>query len=302
MTVLFLFYGGGKPEDMLEMIGEAVQQQQKVALVRIDESEAEPLKLKKATASSLENDASIARVKKTPNNITPAKAQQNLLQQYVQAIRPVVEKQVNLPENAPRLSNAGQGEFSFRSNHKPNTLMHKKPRVAKKAATTVSDKPKAAASPNKAGGTTLGLATSAAHAAPILKILASKPTPAPKIGAGMKSEVAQKRPPNGRTFSSTSTVHPGDSISAVNAPRTNIPTTSAAKDRGSAKPSIKKTAAAAAAAAAKGDNAAISKGVNVDPAMLMRMKAGKNESSTPKNVQVDPRVLAKMKASTVKKQ
>jgi 1-acyl-sn-glycerol-3-phosphate acyltransferase len=304
MTVLFLFYGGGKPEDMLKMIGEAAQQQQKVALVRDDESEAEPLKLRKVNASEAGSGTEPAstQVKRAPKDLTAAKAQQNLVQQYVQAIRPVVEKQVNLPENALRISNAGKGEFSPRSNQKPGTLTQKKPAVVKKAATTVPDKPPPQAP--KAGAATVKRATSAAPAAPASKPLGTKPAGVAKPIA-MKPTVntAPKRPQNGRTFSSTSTVHPHDSISAVNVPTTNTTLSPAAKRRLSAKPPlVKKTVPTTQPAAGKDATLPTSKSVNVDPVMLMRMKAGKGTTpKQPKNVSVDPAMLARMKAGNGKK-
>ena len=281
MTVLFLFYGGGKPEDLLKTIGEAAAQQQKVALVRDDDSEGEPLKLKKAPASSV---GSAETVKQAPNNVTPAQAQQNMVQQYVAAIRPMIEQQVNLPNQALRASNAGKGEFSLRSNQKPGPLVQRKS-APKKAATTVPDKA-------KAGTTTVKKANSAAPAAPTGKTAPMKAV----------SKPMQKRPPNGRTFSSTSTVHPHDSISAVNAP-TSTGTTKTPTAR--PVPATKKTGVAASPKAAATPIKTAqqppqsAKNVSIDPAMLMRMKGGgKSEPPKPKGVKVDPSVLARMKADT----
>lgn len=287
MTVLFLFYGGGKPEDMLKMIGEAAQQQQKVALVRDDDSKDEPLKLRKAPASTTGSDTSLSKARKAPANMTPAQAQQNLVQQYVAAIRPMIDQQVKLPEHALKVSNAGKGEFSLRSNQKPGPLVQKKPALPKKAATEVPEKTPGAAKAN----IKVKRAESAAPAPVAVKPVIAKPSAKPLPVRATKNTTT-KRPPNGRTFSSTSTVHPGDSISAVNAPTTTTGTATARKPP--SKPVVKKPEA-------KDQTAAASKGVSIDPAMLMRMKAGKKDSSSPKNVKVDPLVLARMRASNAKK-
>jgi len=308
MTVLFLFYGGGKPEDMLKMIGDAAQQQQKVALVRDDTSEAEPLKLKAAPSASTTaagTETSLTDAKKASGNMTPAQAQQNMIQQYVKAIRPYVEQQVALPDKALRASNAGKGEFSPRSNQKPGPLVQKLP-PAKKAATTVGGD-KAKSSPQKQMPTT-ARAKSAAPAAPVVKTVPQKAN-----AAVDKPKPIAKRPQKTRTFSSTSTVHPHDSISAVGAPTsTGNPPTTTTKPASTAKPvTAKKPQAATPIAGA--NNKAIPKtpatapkNVSIDPAMLMRMKSGggtvKKEPAAQKKVQVDPGVLSKMRAgNNVKK-
>jgi hypothetical protein len=283
MTVLFLFYGGGKPEDMLKMIGDAAQHHQKIALERDDESQSEPLKLKKVPASTT-GMSGISKVRKAPSSITPAKAQRNLVQQYVTAIRPAAAGQISLPDRALRISNVAKGDSSLRSNRKPGNQVQKSP-LPQKAATTA---PEGTRNLQKQPLTNSKRAASLA-AAPTTKAVAAKPT-------AVAAKAPAPRPPNGRRFSNTSTVKPGDSISAVNAPTKQMPERQKIKPNTVKDKNPTKKANQSTATSSQNSTVKPAKNVSIDPAMLMRMKAGKKDTQ-PKRVHIDPQTLAKMKAS-----
>lgn len=147
MTVLTLFYGPQNPAKMLEMIGDAVQQQQAIGTLdngkshdKSDES------LEKTIRAATAGMPSLAEIQGA-STLSPS-AQRNLIQKYIKTIRPMVEQQINLPPNSMRLGNAGKGEQSIRSNQKPGTLIQKnavnkakaQALPASKAKSVVSDK------------------------------------------------------------------------------------------------------------------------------------------------------------------
>lgn len=278
MTVLTLFYGGGKPEDMLKMIGDAAAQQQNVASMGDDPSSNRALK--ELAGSAIGSDTKLSRAMQAHATGKPTKVQQNLVQQYVAAIRPVVEKQIDLPKDALRFSNAGKGDFSLRSNQKPGPLVQKLP-IPRKAATTVPDKSKSSPVAVK----------KAMSAAPIARATPGKPAARIPMGAS-----TLKRPPKPRTFSSTSTVHPGDSISAVNAPTTTAQSTVVKKPL-----SARRTPLGTVKPIPQTNKTTPQTNVSIDPAMLMRMKSTKQGPIAPKKVQIDPKALAQMKAGATKK-
>jgi hypothetical protein len=205
------------------------------------------------------------------------------MQQYLAAIRPIVASQIDLPDRALRASNASQDKLSQTLKQKPNPAA-KRSSIPKKAATTVPEKTKEAArTPVSNSKRAASLA-----AAPV-----GKPSTI-SLKTKMPAAPAQ-RPLNERTFSTTSTVQPGDSISAVNGPSKVTP--GQMKVGPAAAKSISRTSKTATSPAepttSKAANTA--KNVTIDPAMLMRMKAG-NKTAEQKSARVNPQVLAKMKA------
>jgi 1-acyl-sn-glycerol-3-phosphate acyltransferase len=108
LMVLFMFYGGGNPNDMIKMIGEAAAKNEKVALVRDLTSKDNPLKLEKtAKGQSMPSFNAIKGAGETA-----AQAQRNLLQKYVAAVKPSAQREIDLPNRALKASNAGNKPFA----------------------------------------------------------------------------------------------------------------------------------------------------------------------------------------------
>lgn len=108
LMVLFMFYGGGNPNDMLKMIGEAAAKNEKIALVRDLTSKDAPLKLEKtANGQSMPSFNAIKDAGETA-----AQAQRNLLQKYVAAVKPAAQREIDLPSRALKASNAGDKPFA----------------------------------------------------------------------------------------------------------------------------------------------------------------------------------------------
>jgi len=108
LTVLFMFYGGGSPNDLLKMVSEALAKNEKVSLVRDLTSKDTPLKLERT-----------AKGQKMPpfNSIkgageTAAQAQRNLLQKYIASVRPAAESNIDISHGALHTSNAGDQPFA----------------------------------------------------------------------------------------------------------------------------------------------------------------------------------------------
>jgi len=108
LMVLFMFYGGGSPNDMLKMISEAAAKNEKISLVRDLTSKDAPLKLEKTTkGQKMPPFNSIKGAGKTASQV-----QRNLLQQYIASVRPTAESEIDLSSGALHASNAGDKPFA----------------------------------------------------------------------------------------------------------------------------------------------------------------------------------------------
>ncbi|KAF2427187.1 acyltransferase-domain-containing protein [Tothia fuscella] len=293
MTVLFMLNGGQNPQDMLKMLGEAAQQQHQVGLLEDAASQVEP------------TDSLAKKKKKLPPNmykfeeagsITPkaAAAQRNMIQKYINAVRPMVESQINLPKEALRLSNAGKGELSVRSNQKPGALVQKVGATGGKGKSVVSDKASTIGSkqprklPRKGSAETLPSISSTTQTVPRHTATSVRSFTAPtsvSAVAGTKGRVVPRVVP------------------AEKAPIK--PWAASGKPSYTFKPTPESASKNEGAAAKNPPKPSESKRVNIDPAALAKMKAKskpilKDANSIPqkgnKSVQIDPAVLAKMKA------
>jgi 1-acyl-sn-glycerol-3-phosphate acyltransferase len=137
MTVLFLFYGGGNPNDMLKMIADATQKHQQIALVRDDSDPEKPLKLERREADLTSVIPGKEAIKAAGD--TAAQAQRNLMQKYVQAVKPQAKKQISLPDRALRAKNAG--EEPFKNKLKPGKKTPQANGVMPKKAASVAGIP-----------------------------------------------------------------------------------------------------------------------------------------------------------------
>ena len=121
LMVLFLFYGGGNPNDMLKMIGEAVQKHEKLALVRDLTSKDAPLRLEKRVNG--ERMPSFNAIKEAGQ--TAAQAQRNLLQKYLTAVKPSAATEIDLPNRARKASNTGEKPFANQVKAKADVIVKK---------------------------------------------------------------------------------------------------------------------------------------------------------------------------------
>jgi len=143
MTVLAVMNGTANPNDLLKLVSEATQQQQQVGLLQGAGSSKELQKtIEKASAANMPN---LTALQKT-GSVMPTAAQRNMIQKYISAVRPTVEKQISLPTQSLRLANAGKGELSIRSNQKPGALVQKAPSSAKSSKAAGTIKPKSGVS------------------------------------------------------------------------------------------------------------------------------------------------------------
>ncbi|KIV99130.1 uncharacterized protein PV09_09162 [Verruconis gallopava] len=281
MAVLLLFYGGGNTDDFLKMIGEAEQQQQNTALGWDDESQAERLKLQKTSPSTSGSGIEKARI--ASQVLVPSKVLQNMLQQYVAAIRPATEDHIKLSDNAQRELDTEQGVLSPRTNRKPNVLVQKTSTVQNAFL--------------KAPGITYGSrrtpslkGNESANAAPS----ASSRNPVKRLNAGAPAN-SLSRLQHDKISNDTSTVHPHDSVSPVHTPK--------------AKPLFQQEKLGFATAKHNEalDAAPMSKkkriiersdrlmDVSADTAMLMTMKTA-HKVGKPIPVRMSSQMLARMKA------
>jgi hypothetical protein len=364
MTVLFLLNGGGNPTDLLKMVGDTAQQQQLVSMLEGGTTEDERTKAKKGKEKSHPAVASLAALKKAGNIPNPTAAQRNIIQKYITSVRPMVEQQINLPEQSLRLSNAGKGELSLRSNQKPSQLVQKKPALAKKpvvkaaatkkplatpntqstttaksvasgVASTASRKPPAKLNARRSSIETLNSTISTATTTPMTDGLSSLRSVAPSssISTAPSSKprtVAAGKAPIKPWAMETKTSQSTPTKSVQNqtkVPPTATKTTPVKAATPAAKPVAKKEPPTVkmdkatydrlrkqntdAAASKKPATAPLApRNVNIDPAVLAKMKAnsksilkasdpksvGSTKHKASKSVQIDPAVLAKLKA------
>jgi hypothetical protein len=311
MTVLFLLNGGGNPSDLLKMVGDTAQQQQLVAMLEGGTTEGKNAQDKIGKAKTHPAVKSLAALQKAGNIPNPTAAQRNIIQKYITSVRPMVEQQISLSDKSLRLSNAGKGELSLRSNQKPSTLVQKTPStVAKKSPQT----PAAAKAQSNASKKAPGKLTSRRLSIETLpSTVSTAPTTARTAG-----------------LSSTRSIAPSSSIST--APSSKPRTVAAAKaplkpwvmqekagnltgNTNKPKPSTqansvtKPTPAKAATPATKPVAKKDPPKVKMDQATFDRLRSQQNADiaagkkpaaapSAPRNVNIDPAVLAKMRASS----
>lgn len=303
MMVMNLFYGGQNPEDLLKMIGEAAKEQQQLSLVRDDTSTKNPLRLEKANGSSNSSIPSVASLQAMQANMTPSTAQRNMLQQYIAAIKPTVHKALSLPDTtqvqkakvpirtakssvgAPKKVPLGNSTVSAKSTPAtPKTVIRPKlattstsstspsmkfrPATISKAINTTTSTPSKPVNPAKSN-----TVIPSKIATPNKNITAPKPLP---LTAKNLSKVPSSNPQKPTAMTAPSKI--GQRAATIAQP----PTTPS-------KPATQ----------AKKVTQQNGKSINIDPAVLEKMKAknaAEKAKAEPKNVTIDPTILAKMKA------
>jgi hypothetical protein len=345
MTVLFLLNGGGNPSDLLKMVGDTAQQQQLVAILEGGTNEDENSKKKAAKAKSHPAVKSLAALQKAGNIPNPTAAQRNIIQKYITSVRPMVEQQISLPDQSLRLSNAGKGELSLRSNQKPSTLVQKTPLGAAKKAvkTPAATKVSSTAASSTTGkkqpaklasrrpsvetiGSTISTVpttvrtdglSSTRSIAPSSSVSTAPSTKPRTVAAGkaplkpwvvqekapQAANAANKSKPVAQTAATAKTIPASKPVAKKDPPivKMDKATFDRLRKQNTDGPAAKKPIAAPLA----------NRNVNIDPAVLAKMKANskpilksgaaKGADSTPqktsKSVKIDPAVLAKMKAA-----
>jgi hypothetical protein len=332
MTVLFMLHGGQNPTDMMKMLGEAAQQQQRVGRIEEETDEEDSTKLTKSKMKAAANMPALYKFQET-GNASPSVAQRNMIQKYITAVRPMVEQQINLPKEAMRLSNAGKGELSLRSNQKPGPLVQKTGKIPTKAKTLISDSASTVSSksPRKLNVRRPSVETlpSTASTAPTtrkstgLTMSSARSTVPSSVSVATSSKPrvvpAEKAPIKPWTIDGKPTTTKAAPAKPAYAFKPTSQTASKASPAGKAgekkePPTIKMDKATYDKLKSKNQDAAAAKkpaaaplaprSVNIDPAVLEKMKAAskpilKAAGSTPqkstKSVQIDPAILAKMK-------
>jgi len=280
MMVLFLFYGGSNPNDLLKMIGEAAQQQQNIALLRDDASTKEPLKLQKVPKDSSSSVPSLASFDFAPTSMTPAAAQRNLIQKYITAVRPAAASTISLPDRSLRVSNAGKG-----------AVVQKKP-ISSRAQSVVSAP---VGRPPTLGSRRPSIATiSTAQSTAMTKdssirswasSVSTAPSTKPKITATSRPFVNGA---NTSTVQPKATTLPKKTETDKDTPvyKVDKATYDKLQQQNKAKDNAKKIGP---------------RSVSIDPAILQKLKAKeekeKGKKTEPKSVNIDPAILQKMKLS-----
>jgi hypothetical protein len=345
MTVLFLLNGGGNPSDLLKMVGDTAQQQQLVAMLEGGTTEDKNSKDKNGKAKAHPAVNSLAALKKAGNIPNPTAAQRTIIQKYITSVRPMVEQQISLPNQSLRLSNAGKGELSLRSNQKPSTLVQKVPPSTTKKAPQTSPAGKVQSTTSKKPPTKLMTRRPSIETIP--STVSTVPTTARTAGLSSTRSIAPSSSISTAPSSKPRTVAAGNAplkpwVMQEKAGSSMANTTSKPKPSPKTNSAIKPTPTKAATPVNKpvakkdppkvkmdqatfdrlrkqnadggaGNKPAASsapRGVNIDPAVLAKMKAGSNPvlksamakapgstaQKSAKTVQIDPAVLAKMKA------
>lgn len=303
MMVMNLFYGGQNPEDLLKMIGEAAQQQQQISLVRDDASINNPLRLEKAQGGSNSSIPSVASIKSMQANMTPSAAQRNLLQQYIAAVKPSVQKALSLPDTTQtqkakvplRSAQSSAGgvrkkmPLSSTVSNKSAPIHPKTPLRPKAAISTTSSTPSMKYKPitiskptNKTTSTPSKPITPTKAIIPTKPPLKNSPPPNPSkplpLTAKNLSKVPSSAPQKPKAITAPSKIAPRAKTIAQ-------PPTTPSKP--TQQQQTKKTSEQ------KG------KSIIIDPTILEKMKAknvGEKGKMEGKTVTIDPVILAKMKA------
>jgi len=246
----------------------------------------------------------------------------------------MVEKQISLPDQSLRFSNAGKGDLSLRSNQKPGTLVQKTPVSTNKPITKAPVAAKGLTAPKAQNTTPAKTIASGAASTVIRKPPAKLSSRRPSVETLRSTISTVPTAPMTDGFSSLRSVAPSSSVSTVpsSKPRTvaagKAPlkpwaiqaksaqsTASKPAANGANKPkplaqtasSAKQTPAKTAAPASKPVGKQDPPTVKMDQATFDRLRkhntdghAAKKPAAplAPRNVNIDPAVLAKMKAGS----
>jgi 1-acyl-sn-glycerol-3-phosphate acyltransferase len=268
LMVVFLLSGGANPADMVHMLGDASQKSKGIlgeigkGLSFADISKSLPF----GGASDLSNQVAgkaIAPNQATMSDIgrlTPAAAQKELIHKYLDSVRPIVARQVSLPEQALR---------------KP------KSNITKNKAPSVRSQPTNAVQSIATTKVPLRRAPASVASAPIVKV-----TPNSKLRIVQNSVSGAASQKN-----STPIAKPASKAKPTGPVKTIAVST--ATPQASANKTVVKDAPKVPGKDPK--KQPLPKAVNVSPAMLAKMK-GSAKPSEPKKVSVDPKILARIKA------
>jgi hypothetical protein len=282
LMVVFLLSGGANTGDVMQMLGDVGK--------GLPITNTSPLSNKVARKAAAPNVATLSDI----GRLTPAAAQKELIDKYLNSVRPATFRQTSLPV----------GDFP-----KPATTS------SMKKAPSIRSQPIGAirAAPGRKAVQRAG--PSSVASAPSKAIGASQLQPSQKpISGKQPQKVSLKPPAKQETASTTSNKAPASRINSIKADgvkglNKNKPISGKQPQKISQKPPVKQGTASTTSSKApdsqingiKADgikglnkNKSLGKPVTVSPAVLARMK-GEQKTSGPKMVTVDPKVLAQMK-------
>jgi 1-acyl-sn-glycerol-3-phosphate acyltransferase len=272
MTVIFLCYGGANPKELMKMLEDAGQKGKNQVGSLVPDS----LPKQKVLKSSQQTNGrapDVAAMEALGKMIPPA-AQKELIQKYLEGIRPAVASQINLPKNALRIPNAANSTSNQRAKSvnlaasTQNRVSHP-PRSAPSIINSPTTKSLPAARPSSSIPTK-AKSTVSARKAPSLSVAASataasqrsRPT---KLGTTNKPVAPSVQKVDKTTF-----------------------------DRSRSK-------SVAPTGLQNHNTSSSSKGVTIDPKFLAKMKLSNEKGKESKRVTIDPKALAKMKGFSEKK-
>jgi 1-acyl-sn-glycerol-3-phosphate acyltransferase len=276
MMVLFIAYGGANPSELMEMLGNAGQKgKNALQLVRDDNSKDHPLSIQQAHNTDSANMASLSEIDK----LTPAAAQKEIIQKYLNSVRPAASAQIALPDDALRKP------AKMPLQKKPMSVKSQPAMKTKIGSTKKKATPSAASAPVAKGKE------------PLRRMAAAKE--APPVPAIPRDANLTRRLSLGRT------IHPGSSVSKAAGTTETAITKAKPKQIVNKRPSAIQNASTSTTPNRKlqsTEKTNAKRQVTVDPGMLAKMKGPTPAPSTPKKVSIDPKTLAKMKPKTTQVQ
>jgi hypothetical protein len=287
-TILAVCSGSANPKDLVKMLeGAGDQGKDLLNLFSNGNSQENPLKLLQQQQSN--GRAPDAAALKKLTQMTPAAAQKELIQKYLEGVRPAAASQINLPENALRKP------IAAKANQNSNSRRAKSvgPARLTRAMSTASVAPSAASIPINRSLSTLHNHSSSTR-------FPSTRTPS-SIAPTSKSTISTRKAPSISTAAtSTATVRPSKPLSK---------TPSKQATTGKAEPPVYKMDKATfdrlqtkkpepnkqVKPSQQGSSSGLQP-IQVDPSVLAKMKSKNEKPKEKKSVTIDPKILAKMKA------
>lgn len=278
LTVIFLCHGGANPKELMKMLEDAGQKgkNQLGGLIPDSPLKQSTLKLQKQNNGRAPDASAMEALGK----MIPAAAQKELIQKYLEGIRPAVASQINLPENAlrkPIVANSGSNQQRAKSISPAPLRGNRTPHSARSALSMVSapaTKPRLVAKPSSS--------VPAAAISTVSDQTARTLSTAPSSIATGQRPCLISRPITKQDATKTITppVRKVDKTTFDHFPSKNVGSMPGPRNQG---------------------NTSSSKGVTIDPKVLAKMKKNNEKRKEIKKVTIDPKALAKMKTSNEKK-
>ena len=283
-TVLAVCSGSANPKDLVKMLeGAGDQGKDLLSLLSNGNSNENPLQILQQQTNGRAPDAAALR---KLTKMTPAAAQKELIQKYLEGVRPAVASQISLPENALRKPIAAKPNAGLNAQRAKSVGAARSTR----ALSTVSAGPSAASIPiNKSLSN-------------VSNRIPSTRSPSANTAAS-KSTASSKFPPSISTApSSAGTVRPSRPISKLSqkpaVTKKAAPPVYKVDKATLDRIQNKKTESDQQTKSSDQPSASGLRGVKIDPSILAKMNAKNEKNEKPKGnkkVTIDPKVLAKMR-------